>query len=125
MEQDESLERVGDSLRTLKHMSNRIGDELEEQSEMLDELGTAMASTDSRMGNVMRKLAKLSRLEDGNPFPSSSPFGANDGRNFRQQTVYSHSCVAGPDRIPAHRPYRAVTAREWKGYYSTGASLFK
>lgn len=94
MEQDESLERVGDSLRTLKHMSNRIGDELEEQSEMLDELGTAMASTDSRMGNVMRKLAKLSRLEDGIPTTNPSiAYGPLTARSFQTTgSVQPSSC---------------------------------
>lgn len=32
---------------------------------MLDELGAAMVHTDSRMNNVMKKLAKLTKLEDG------------------------------------------------------------
>ncbi|KAI3418920.1 hypothetical protein GPALN_008017 [Globodera pallida] len=62
--QDESLNRIGDSLRTLKDMSHQIGDELEDQSEMLDELGTSMSSTEARMNDVMKKLAKLTRLED-------------------------------------------------------------
>ena len=32
-DQDEDLERVGASLHTIKEMTNRIGDELDEQSE--------------------------------------------------------------------------------------------
>lgn len=32
-EQDEDLEKVAGSLSTLKHMSHRIGEELEEQAE--------------------------------------------------------------------------------------------
>ncbi|KAL3119091.1 hypothetical protein niasHT_003874 [Heterodera trifolii] len=62
--QNESLNRIGDSLRTLKNMSNQIGDELEGQSDMLDELGTSMSNTDARMNDAMKKLAKLTRLED-------------------------------------------------------------
>ncbi|KAL3096941.1 hypothetical protein niasHS_002657 [Heterodera schachtii] len=62
--QNESLNIIGDSLRTLKNMSNQIGDELEGQSEMLDELGTSMSNTDARMNDAMKKLAKLTRLED-------------------------------------------------------------
>lgn len=33
MEQDETLEKVGESLKTLKGMTHRIGHELGEQSE--------------------------------------------------------------------------------------------
>ncbi|KAH7728107.1 Protein SYX-6 [Aphelenchoides avenae] len=63
--QDESLERVGASLSTLKQMTHKIGDELEEQSEMLDDLGSAMMHTETRMDSVMKKVAKLTKMEDG------------------------------------------------------------
>jgi hypothetical protein len=59
------LERIGHSLRSLKNMSHQIGDELEDQSGMLDELGTSISGVESRMNEVMKKLAKLTRLEDG------------------------------------------------------------
>ncbi|KAL7070562.1 hypothetical protein ACQ4LE_010261 [Meloidogyne hapla] len=62
--QDQSLGRIGDSLRTLKNMSHQIGDELEDQSEMLDELGHSMSGVESRMDEVMKKLSKLTRLEN-------------------------------------------------------------
>ncbi|KAE9548071.1 hypothetical protein FO519_008714 [Halicephalobus sp. NKZ332] len=45
-------------------MTHRIGDELDEQSEMLDDLGTAMMDTETRMDNVMKKIAKISKLDD-------------------------------------------------------------
>jgi syntaxin 6 len=64
-EQDESLNRIGTSLRSLKNMSHQIGDELEDQSEMLDHLGTSMSGVEARMNDTMKKLAKLTRLEDG------------------------------------------------------------
>uniref|UniRef100_A0A915CYU7 GDP-fucose protein O-fucosyltransferase 1 n=1 Tax=Ditylenchus dipsaci TaxID=166011 RepID=A0A915CYU7_9BILA len=66
IEQDDTLERVGESLRTIKNMTRQIGDELGEQSEMLDDLGASMLNTDSKMNNVMKKLARLSHLEDDN-----------------------------------------------------------
>ncbi|KAI1724199.1 GDP-fucose protein o-fucosyltransferase domain-containing protein [Ditylenchus destructor] len=65
-EQDDTLERVGDSLRVIKSMTHQIGDELHDQSEMLDDLSASMLNTDSRMNNVMKKLARLSHLEDDN-----------------------------------------------------------
>jgi hypothetical protein len=46
-------------------MSHQIGDELEDQSEMLDHLGTSMSGVEARMNDTMKKLAKLTRLEDG------------------------------------------------------------
>uniref|UniRef100_A0A7E4VI46 t-SNARE coiled-coil homology domain-containing protein n=1 Tax=Panagrellus redivivus TaxID=6233 RepID=A0A7E4VI46_PANRE len=65
-DQDEDLERVGDSLHAIRQMTHRIGDELDEQSEMLDDLGSAMMNTETRMDNVMKKIAKISKLDDDN-----------------------------------------------------------
>ncbi|KAF7629289.1 t-SNARE coiled-coil homology domain-containing protein [Meloidogyne graminicola] len=62
--QDQSLGRISSSLRTLKNMSHQIGEELEDQSEMLDELGNSMSGVESRMDEVMKKLSKLTRLEN-------------------------------------------------------------
>lgn len=66
--QDQSLGRISSSLRTLKNMSHQIGEELEDQSEMLDELGNSMSGVESRMDEVMKKLSKLTRLENGLKF---------------------------------------------------------
>uniref|UniRef100_A0AC34FVK4 GDP-fucose protein O-fucosyltransferase 1 n=1 Tax=Panagrolaimus sp. ES5 TaxID=591445 RepID=A0AC34FVK4_9BILA len=63
-DQDEDLERVGDTLHTIRNMSHRIGEELDEQSEMLDDLGHAMMNTESRLDGVMKKIAKISKLDD-------------------------------------------------------------
>jgi hypothetical protein len=46
-------------------MSHKIGDEIEDQSEMLDELGSSISGVESRMDEVMKKLSKLTRLENG------------------------------------------------------------
>uniref|UniRef100_A0A914QAA1 GDP-fucose protein O-fucosyltransferase 1 n=1 Tax=Panagrolaimus davidi TaxID=227884 RepID=A0A914QAA1_9BILA len=48
-DQDEDLEAVGDTLHTIRNMSHRIGEELDEQSEMLDDLGHAMMNTESSL----------------------------------------------------------------------------
>uniref|UniRef100_A0A914DFQ9 t-SNARE coiled-coil homology domain-containing protein n=1 Tax=Acrobeloides nanus TaxID=290746 RepID=A0A914DFQ9_9BILA len=63
-DQDDDLEKVSESLHTIRTMTSRIGDELEEQSEMLDDLGTAMLHTETKMDNVMKKLAKLTHMDD-------------------------------------------------------------
>ncbi|KAF8382246.1 syx-6 [Pristionchus pacificus] len=63
-QQDDDLELVGKSMSTLKGMSSRIGAELEQQSVMLDELGEDMDRVDSKLNGVMKKIAKLTNLED-------------------------------------------------------------
>ncbi|XP_043362871.1 syntaxin-10 isoform X2 [Dermochelys coriacea] len=72
-QQDEQLELVSGSIRVLKHMSGQVGDELEEQSLMLEEFAQEMDSTQSRMDGVLKKMAKVSHMtsetkinDDGN-----------------------------------------------------------
>nr|XP_004672523.2 syntaxin-10 [Jaculus jaculus] len=60
--QDQQLEAVSGSIRVLKHMSGQVGDELEEQSIMLDALAHEADHTRSRMDQVLRKMAKLSHM---------------------------------------------------------------
>ncbi|VDK18788.1 unnamed protein product [Anisakis simplex] len=64
-DQDEDLEKVGDSVHMLKHMSHRIGDELEEQAVMLDELGVDMDRAGTKLDGVMKKIAKITNMDDG------------------------------------------------------------
>uniref|UniRef100_G3N4N2 t-SNARE coiled-coil homology domain-containing protein n=1 Tax=Gasterosteus aculeatus aculeatus TaxID=481459 RepID=G3N4N2_GASAC len=54
-EQDEQLELVSGSIRVLKDMSGRIGDELDEQAVMLGDFGDEMDQTSSRMDSVLKK----------------------------------------------------------------------
>nr|XP_033772654.1 syntaxin-6 [Geotrypetes seraphini] len=61
-QQDEQLELVSGSIGVLKNMSQRIGSELDEQAVMLDDFSHEMDSTQSRLDNVMKKLAKVSRM---------------------------------------------------------------
>uniref|UniRef100_A0A8R1DSK6 t-SNARE coiled-coil homology domain-containing protein n=1 Tax=Caenorhabditis japonica TaxID=281687 RepID=A0A8R1DSK6_CAEJA len=63
-DQDEELELVGQSVRTLRGMSTMIGDELESQSTMLDDLGDEMEYAETRLDTAMKKIAKLAHLED-------------------------------------------------------------
>ncbi|KAG8517284.1 Syntaxin-6 [Galemys pyrenaicus] len=64
-QQDEQLELVSGSIGVLKNMSQRIGGELEEQAVMLDDFSHELESTQSRLDNVMKKLAKVSHMTSG------------------------------------------------------------
>ncbi|XP_049644391.1 syntaxin-10 [Suncus etruscus] len=61
-QQDQQLEMVSGSIRILKNMSSRVGDELDEQAIMLDAFAQDMEHTQSRMDGVLRKVAKVSRM---------------------------------------------------------------
>nr|XP_023669089.1 syntaxin-6 [Paramormyrops kingsleyae] len=61
-QQDEQLELVSGSIGVLKNMSQRIGQELDEQAVMLDDFSHEMENTQSRLDNVMKKLAKVSHM---------------------------------------------------------------
>lgn len=63
-EQDDDLEKVAGSLHTLKNMSHQIGNELEDQSDLLDDLESTMHRTENRMDSVMKKLARVTNLDD-------------------------------------------------------------
>ncbi|MBN3307293.1 STX6 protein, partial [Amia calva] len=64
-QQDDQLELVSGSIGVLKNMSQRIGQELEEQAVMLDDFTHDMDNTQSRLDNVMKKLAKVSHMTSG------------------------------------------------------------
>ncbi|XP_050514479.1 syntaxin-6 [Diabrotica virgifera virgifera] len=68
-QQDEHLEAISDSLGSLKTVSRHIGIELDEQAGMLDELGTDLENTDSKLDSTIQKVAKVLRL-------------SNDGRQW-------------------------------------------
>ncbi|XP_051957762.1 syntaxin-10-like [Xyrauchen texanus] len=61
-DQDEQLELVSGSIRVLKDMSNRIGDELDDQAVMLGEFSEEMDQTGSRMDSVLKKMEKVSHM---------------------------------------------------------------
>ncbi|XP_053075785.1 syntaxin-10 isoform X1 [Acinonyx jubatus] len=58
-QQNQQLEMVSGSIRVLKHMSGRVGEELDEQGVMLDAFAHEMDHTQSRMDGVLRKMAKI------------------------------------------------------------------
>ncbi|MEE6495848.1 hypothetical protein FKM82_002159 [Ascaphus truei] len=61
-QQDGELELVSGSIGVLKNMSQRIGSELDEQAVMLDDFSHELDTTQSRMDNVLKKLAKVSHM---------------------------------------------------------------
>ncbi|XP_063795864.1 syntaxin-6 isoform X1 [Pseudophryne corroboree] len=61
-QQDEELELVSGSIGVLKNMSQRIGNELDEQAVMLDDFSHELDTAQSRMDNVLKKLAKVSHM---------------------------------------------------------------
>ncbi|KAG5854015.1 syntaxin-10 [Anguilla anguilla] len=61
-DQDDQLELVTGSIRVLKDMSGRIGDELDEQAIMLGDFGEEMDQTGSRMDSVLKKMEKVSHM---------------------------------------------------------------
>ncbi|XP_053158912.1 syntaxin-10 isoform X2 [Hemicordylus capensis] len=60
--QDEQLELVSGTIRVLKHMSGRVGEELDEQTMMLEDFAYEMDSTHSRMDGVLKKIARVSHM---------------------------------------------------------------
>uniref|UniRef100_A0A4W3GYY5 Syntaxin 6 n=1 Tax=Callorhinchus milii TaxID=7868 RepID=A0A4W3GYY5_CALMI len=66
-QQDDQLQLVSGSIGVLKNMSQKIGNELEEQAVMLDEFSYELDSTQNRLDNVMKKLAKVSHMTSGEP----------------------------------------------------------
>ncbi|XP_071054254.1 syntaxin-6 [Onthophagus taurus] len=63
-QQDDHLEAISDSLGSLKTVSRHIGMELDEQAVMLDEFGTELENTDSKLDSTMKKVAKVFKLSN-------------------------------------------------------------
>ncbi|XP_007469137.1 PREDICTED: syntaxin-10 isoform X3 [Lipotes vexillifer] len=61
-QQDQQLEMVSGSIQVLKHMSGRVGEELNEQGIMLDTFVHEMDHTQSWMDGILRKMAKVSHM---------------------------------------------------------------
>jgi syntaxin 6 len=63
-QQDEQLSLVADSVGILKNMSQSIGNELDEQTVILNDLGNEMDSTQHKMDTLLRKMAKVTHMSD-------------------------------------------------------------
>ncbi|XP_050312102.1 syntaxin-6 [Anthonomus grandis grandis] len=62
--QDEQLEAIAGTLGNLKTVSRHIGIELDEQQGMLDEFGTELENTESKLDTTMKKMAKVLRISN-------------------------------------------------------------
>ncbi|XP_017772405.1 PREDICTED: syntaxin-6 isoform X2 [Nicrophorus vespilloides] len=62
--QDEQLEAISDSLGSLKTVSRHITVEIDEQAGMLDEFGTELENTDSKLDATMKKVAKVLHMSN-------------------------------------------------------------
>lgn len=63
-QQDNQLEHVHRSVNVLKSMGGQIGNELEEQAIIIDELSHEVDQTDSRLQTVLVRVEKMLRLAD-------------------------------------------------------------
>jgi len=63
-EQDDMLQQVGRSVSVLKSMGHQIGDELDEQAVILDELNHEMEETGSKLQTVLLRVEKMLKLAD-------------------------------------------------------------
>nr|QQY02454.1 syntaxin 6 [Cryptocotyle lingua] len=61
-QQDERIDQIGASISTLKGMSRRIGDELEDQVALLDDFSGEMTHTESKLEAATKRTARLLHL---------------------------------------------------------------
>uniref|UniRef100_A0A8C6VH78 Syntaxin 10 n=1 Tax=Naja naja TaxID=35670 RepID=A0A8C6VH78_NAJNA len=61
-EQDEQLELVSGSISVLRHMSGRVGEELDEQTIMLEDFAHEMDNTQSGIDGVLKKMGRVSHM---------------------------------------------------------------
>jgi len=62
--QDEQIDMIGSSVGVLKSMSSSIHNELDEQAVMLDDFAHEMDTTETKMDNVMKKMAKVLHMSN-------------------------------------------------------------
>jgi len=62
--QDETLNKLRDSVGTLKSISRHIGTEVDEHAVMLDELGNEIEITDSRLDTTLKKISRVLHLSN-------------------------------------------------------------
>jgi len=60
-EQDDTLELVSGNVQNLKQMSRAIGDELDDQAGLLDQLGGEIDSAQGRMSATLAKIQRVTR----------------------------------------------------------------
>lgn len=63
-EQDRNLELISGRVSSLKNISQTMQNELDDQANLLNDLGKEMDTADSRMQNVMKKISKIMHLDN-------------------------------------------------------------
>ncbi|RNA41848.1 syntaxin-6 isoform X1 [Brachionus plicatilis] len=61
-EQDKNLDLISTRVSSLKNISQTMQNELDDQANLLDDIGREMDTADSRMQNVMKKMTKVLHL---------------------------------------------------------------
>jgi len=76
--QDQTLSSISGTLDTLTQQAGLIGQETEEQNELLDDLGQSIDRTDTKLSGAMKKMRKFIRETEGQSLrPSSDGFGTS------------------------------------------------
>ncbi|EDQ91699.1 uncharacterized protein MONBRDRAFT_22769 [Monosiga brevicollis MX1] len=85
-EQDTQLQEVGQTIGVLRQMGQMIGDELEDQNELLEDLDTEMTTTGDRLTNVLRKLDRTLSITKASPqiFVSNNIMSAQPPSGYPQ-----------------------------------------
>lgn len=66
LEQDDSLDRLSESIGRQRELSIQIGDELDSQGELLDDLDGIVDRSRSRLDGARRRLNRFSRKAKDN-----------------------------------------------------------
>lgn len=65
-EQDEQLDRLGDSIGRQRELSIQIGDELDEHVQMLDEVEVHVDRNNSKLNGARKRLGNVARKAKDN-----------------------------------------------------------
>mmetsp|Transcript_26404 Transcript_26404/g.27450 ORF Transcript_26404/g.27450 Transcript_26404/m.27450 type:complete len:98 (-) Transcript_26404:52-345(-) len=63
-EQDEKIDEIGKAVKRIKPMAGLIGQEIDKQKIIIDEMGNKMDTSEEKMGKAMTKLSQLLQTTD-------------------------------------------------------------
>ena len=64
-EQDKSIDLISGRVSSLKNISQAMQNELDDQAQLLDEMGREMETADTRMNSVMKRITKVLHMSSG------------------------------------------------------------
>lgn len=64
-EQDKTIDLITGRVSSLKNISQAMQNELDDQAQLLDDMGREMETADSRMNNVMKRITKVLHMSSG------------------------------------------------------------